>query len=251
MNKQLLDGKVAVISGGTAGIGKSIARTYLQEGAKVAILGRNSEAGENAVKELQSEVPGASIQFFSLDVSNKQASAEVLKKIEDVFGFISILVNNAGVTKDGIFLRMSEDDWDQVINVNLKSIYNLGQPLCRSMMKKREGIIINISSVVGLIGNPGQVNYAASKAGVLGATKSLAKELASRGIRVNCIAPGFVETSMTQNLPEAVKEKLLNSIPMGRLGMPDEIAKAALFLASDLSSYITGQILTVDGGMVM
>ncbi len=251
MKSYLLEGKVAVISGGTAGIGKAIARLYLQEGAKVAILGRDIEKGEAAAKELESEIPNAFIQFFPLDVSEREACATTLKKIEESFGFISILVNNAGVTKDGLFIRMSNEDWDQVLNVNLKSIYNLSQPLCRSMMKKREGIIINISSVVGLIGNPGQVNYAASKAGILGFTKSLAKELASRGIRVNCIAPGFVDTIMTDVLQDAVKEKLLSSIPLGRLGKPEEIAKAALFLASDLSSYMTGQVLTVDGGMVM
>lgn len=251
MKNNLLKDKVAVITGGTAGIGKAVALKFLQEGAHVAIFGTNLDRGNAAIEEFKSEVPDVKALFVQVDVSSKNACAEALKLVEAAFGFISILVNNAGIVRDGLFMKMSEDDWDQVLNVNLKSIYNMTQPLCRSMMKKREGIIINMSSVSGLMGNAGQVNYAASKAGVLGATKSLAKELASRGIRVNCIAPGFVETAMTDKLQSNVKDKLSSAIPMGRMGTPDEIAKVALFLASDLSSYVTGQVLTVDGGMVM
>ncbi len=244
----LLKEKVCVISGGTAGIGKSIAESFLAQGAKVAILGSNSERGAKAKEELAKH---GEVSFFQVDVSQKKACEEVLAEVEKTLGPVDVLVNNAGVVRDGLFIRMKEEDWDRVIDVNLKSIYNLTQPLCRSMMKRRTGAIINISSVVGLTGNAGQVNYAASKAGIIGATKSLAKELATRGVRVNCIAPGFIKTSMTDALTDNQKEAIKSSIPMGRIGDAGELANVALFLASDLSSYITGQVITADGGMVM
>jgi 3-oxoacyl-[acyl-carrier protein] reductase len=177
--------------------------------------------------------------------------SETVEKLIQDWGKIDILVNNAGITRDNLLMKMSEEDWDLVMDVNLKSVYNTCKALCRPMMKARNGAIINISSVIGLTGNAGQINYAASKAGMIGFTKSLAKELASRGVRANCIAPGYIETQMTDGLPAPVKEAIITKIPMSRIGQPRDIAHAALFLASDLSSYMTGQILTVDGGMVM
>ena len=176
---------------------------------------------------------------------------ECIGKILKDFGKVDILVNNAGITRDGLLMKMSEEDWDLVLQVNLKSIYNTCKALSRPMMKARSGAIVNISSVIGLIGNAGQANYAASKSGMIGFTKSIAKELASRGIRANCIAPGYIDTQMTEGLPAPVKEAIIAKIPMGRIGHPNDIAAAALFLASDLASYITGQVLTVDGGMVI
>ncbi|HEY5236018.1 MAG TPA: 3-oxoacyl-[acyl-carrier-protein] reductase, partial [Rhabdochlamydiaceae bacterium] len=185
------------------------------------------------------------------DVSDKKAVDQALQEILLEFGKIDILVNNAGITRDGLLMKMTEEDWDRVIAVNLKSVYNTCQALVRSMLKARGGKIINITSVVGLNGNAGQTNYAASKAGMIGFTQSLAKEVASRGICVNCIAPGFIKTPMTDVLTDAQKEGILKQVPMGRLGNAEEIANAAVFLASDWSNYITGQVLTVDGGMVM
>ena len=185
---------------------------------------------------------------------NVSKSKEVDENIQNIlidFGKIDILVNNAGVTRDHLLMRMSEEDWDEVLDVNLKSVYNTCKSLARSMMKARSGSIINISSVIGLMGNAGQANYAASKAGMIGFTKSIAKEFASRGVRANCVAPGYIETQMTDVLPPQVKEGILTKIPLGRIGLPSDIAQAVLFLASDASCYITGQVLAVDGGMVM
>ena len=188
--------------------------------------------------------------FETVDVSNKAEVNEALDRLLGTWGGVDILVNCAGITRDKLFMRMEEDDWDQVIDTNLKSVYNLCHSLVRPMMKRRSGKIINVSSVIGLTGNPGQVNYAASKLGMVGFTRSLAKELAPRNINVNCIAPGFFETPMTDSLTEEQKEKIINKVPMGRLGDPIEIAHAAVFLASEKSNYITGQVLTVDGGMI-
>jgi len=216
---QQLKDKAAVVTGGTAGIGKEIALAFAKQGAHVAIFGTNAERATEVLEHLQKTYP--------------------------------ILVNNAGITRDGLLMKMTEEDWDRVIAVNLKSVYNTCQALVRPMLKARSGKIINITSVIGLIGNAGQANYAASKAGMIGFTQSLAKEVASRGICVNCIAPGFIKTSMTDVLTDAQKEGILKQVPMGRLGSPEEIANTAVFLASDWSNYMTGQVLTVDGGMVM
>ncbi len=249
----MLKGKVALITGGTAGIGKAIAALYAEEGAHVIILGTNQERAEQALKEIEAvkNDPAQKAAYFLLDVSKSQEVDQVVEKILKEFGKIDILVNNAGITRDNLLMRMSEADWDLVIDVNLKSVYNTCKALARPMMKAKSGTIINIASVIGLTGNAGQVNYAASKSGMIGLTKSLAKELASRGVRANCIAPGYIETQMTDGLPDAVKETILTKIPLSRIGQPRDIAQASLFLASDNASYITGQVLTVDGGMVM
>jgi 3-oxoacyl-[acyl-carrier protein] reductase len=251
--QQLLKGKHALITGGTAGIGKEIALAFAKAGAHVAIFGTNAERSAQVVAELN-QVKISEDQTFAaeiVNVSDTKAIEAAVQKLIASWGKIDILVNNAGITRDGLLMKMSEGDWDEVIDVNLKSVYNTCQALIRPMMKARAGKIINISSVVGLTGNAGQVNYAASKSGMIGFTKALAQEVATRNICVNCIAPGFIETRMTNALTDAQKEGIMKKIPMGRLGQPEEIAKAALFLASNLSDYVTGQVLTVDGGMVM
>ena len=251
--QQLLKGKHALITGGTAGIGKEIALAFAKAGANVAIFGTNVERSAQVVAELN-QVKISDDQTFTaeiVNVSDTKAIEAAVQKLIAAWGKIDILVNNAGITRDGLLMKMSEGDWDEVIDVNLKSVYNTCQALIRPMMKARAGKIINISSVVGLTGNAGQVNYAASKSGMIGFTKALAQEVATRNICVNCIAPGFIETRMTDALTDAQKEGIMKKIPMGRLGQPEEIAKAALFLASGLSDYVTGQVLTVDGGMVM
>ena len=250
---QLLKGKTALITGGTAGIGKAIACLYAQHGADFAILGTNKERSEQALREIEAckANPEQRTACFLVNVSNTKEVSETVEKLIQDWGKIDILVNNAGITRDNLLMKMSEEDWDTVMDVNLKSVYNTCKALCRPMMKARTGAIINVSSVIGLTGNAGQMNYAASKSGMIGFTKSLAKELASRGVRANCIAPGYIETQMTDGLPAPVKEAIISKIPMSRIGQPSDIAHAALFLASDLSSYMTGQVLTVDGGMVM
>jgi 3-oxoacyl-[acyl-carrier protein] reductase len=247
----LLKDKAAVITGGTAGIGKEIALAFAKEGAHVAIFGTHAERAKEILEALKKSYPNQKFLIKLVDVSNKKAVDQAFQEILTEFGKIDILVNNAGITRDGLLMKMTEDDWDRVIAVNLKSVYNTCQALVRPMLKARSGKIINITSVVGLSGNAGQTNYAASKAGMIGFTRSLAKEVASRGISVNCIAPGFIKTSMTDALTEEQKEGILKQVPMNRLGSAEEIASAAVFLASDGSNYITGQVLTVDGGMVM
>ncbi len=248
-----LKGLRALVTGGTSGIGRAIALLYAQEGADVAIFGTNPERAQQTLHELEAVRISAEQKFssFLVDVASTQAVEEVLAQFLHRFGGIEILVNNAGITRDGLLMRMSEEDWDRVIDVNLKSLYNTCRVLIRPMMKARRGSIINITSVIGLTGNGGQVNYAASKSGVIGFTKSLARELASRGILANCIAPGYIQTHMTESLPETLKEETLAKIPLGRMGSVEEIAQVALFLASRGASYITGQVLAVDGGMVM
>jgi 3-oxoacyl-[acyl-carrier protein] reductase len=250
---QLLKGKTVLVTGATAGIGKEIALTFARQGAHVAICGTHGERGLAVLAELArvAAEPGQRFLLELVDVSDKQAVEEAVQRLLAAWGTIDVLVNNAGITRDGLLMKMSEEDWDSVIDVNLKSVYNTCQSLIRPMMKARGGKIINISSVVGLTGNAGQVNYAASKSGIIGFTKALAQEVATRNICVNCIAPGFIQTRMTDELTDAQKENLLRQIPMGRMGMPQEVAEVALFLASPLSSYVTGQVLTVDGGMVM
>jgi 3-oxoacyl-[acyl-carrier protein] reductase len=217
-----LKDQVAVVTGGTAGIGKAIVEKFASEGAKVVIIGRNQERGEELAKTL----PEA--QFYQLDVANTEDVNKTFDEIVKKWGKIDILVNNAGVTRDNLLLKMKEEDWDIVMAINVKSCYNCSKAVTRPMMKARKGKIINISSVVGLTGNPGQANYAASKAAVIGFTKALAREIASRNIGVNCIAPGYIETQMTAEMTEAQKEALLTSIPLGRMGKPEDIANMAL-----------------------
>lgn len=250
---QLLKDKKTLVTGGTAGIGKEIALTYAKNGAHVAIFGTNAERAAQVLQELENNRVFPEQQFLSflVDISNKAAVEATIAQILEKWGSVDVLVNNGGITRDGLLMKMSEEDWDRVIAVNLKSVYNLCQALVRPMIKARRGKIISITSVTGLVGNAGQTNYAAAKAGMIGFTQSLAKELASRGVCVNCIAPGFIQTAMTDALTDAQKEGILKQVPMGRLGQPQEIAQAALFLASSMSDYITGQVLTVDGGMVM
>lgn len=248
---QLLKNKKALVTGGTAGIGREIALCFARQGADVAIFGTNAERAAQVIQELQSCCPEQNFHSFTLNVADKQEVDQAIHQLLAEWGQIDILVNNAGITRDGLLMRMSEKDWDEVIDVNLKSLYNLCQALVRPMIKAKSGKIINISSVVGLTGNAGQANYAASKSGMIGFTKALAQELATRNICVNCIAPGFIETRMTDVLTEDQKQGILKKIPMGRMGEPQDIANAAVFLASDLSKYVTGQVLTVDGGMVM
>ncbi|MFI5334305.1 MAG: 3-oxoacyl-ACP reductase FabG [Chlamydiales bacterium] len=249
----LLKDKRALVTGGTAGIGKEIALRFAKEGAHVAIFGTNTERAKEVMQELELVRVFHEQKFAAevVNVADKKSVEEALERLLKTFGAIDILVNNAGITRDNLLMRMSEEEWDEVIDVNLKSVYNTSQALIRAMLKARSGKIINISSVVGLTGNAGQVNYAASKSGMIGFTKALAQELASRGICVNCIAPGFIKTRMTDALTDPQKEMILKKIPMGRMGDAREIADAAVFLASPLSNYITGQVLTVDGGMVM
>ncbi|MBA2367613.1 MAG: 3-oxoacyl-ACP reductase FabG [Candidatus Protochlamydia sp.] len=248
---QLLAGQVAIITGGNSGIGKAIAQKFAQEGAKLALFGTNVGAGEAAVNEIKAFVQGAEVSFHSVDVSQTVLVDEAIKKVADAHGAIDILVNNAGITADQLLMKMSEDEWDRVLDINLKSCYNTCRAVVRGMMKAKKGKIINVGSVVGITGNAGQVNYAASKAGMIGLTKALAKELASRGVLVNCIAPGFIQTKMTGQLSAEQKEAILKSIPLGRMGDPEDIAGMAWFLASPLGQYITGQVFTVDGGMIM
>lgn len=240
-----LKDKVAVITGGTAGIGLAIAQRFSEEGAKLVLIGSSPERGAAALEVL----PGA--RFLAVDVSDKKAVDEAFASIFAEQGSVDILVNNAGIALDGLLMKMSEEQWDRVLDVNLKSAYNTCHAVIRPMMKSRSGKILNMTSVVALTGNEGQTNYSASKAGLIGFTKSLAREVASRQICVNCIAPGYIKTQMTDAIPEKYREMILAKIPFGRQGEPEEIAEAALFLVSDSSNYITGQVLTVDGGMVM
>jgi 3-oxoacyl-[acyl-carrier protein] reductase len=248
---QLLAGQVAIITGGNSGIGKAIALKFAQEGAKLALFGTNVEAGEAAVSEIKNLTQAVDVSFYRIDVSQTLAVDETIKKVGEAFGPIDILVNNAGITADQLLMKMSEEEWDRVLDINLKSCYNTCRAVVRGMMKAKKGKIINVSSVVGITGNAGQVNYAASKAGMIGFTKALAKELASRGVLVNCIAPGFIQTKMTEQLSQEQKEAILKSIPLGKMGDPKDIAGMAWFLASPLAQYITGQVFAVDGGMVM
>jgi len=247
----VLKGQTALVTGGTAGIGASIAKELASQGAFVIIFGTNPERGSLVVEDMKKQPGCEGALFLAVNVSSFKEVDEAIKKALEVRPQIDILVNNAGITRDGLLMKMSEEDWDNVMDVNVKSCYNSCRALVRSFLRLKKGKIINISSVVGLTGNAGQVNYAASKAAIIGFTKALAKEVASRNIQVNCIAPGFIETAMTESLTEEQKSATLSQIPMGRMGRSEEIAKTALFLASPSSDYITGQVITVDGGMVM
>ncbi len=242
--------KIALVTGGSRGIGKSIAIELAKSGADIAFTYHSAkEQADAVVAEIQAL--GRKAVAYQSDAANATQTEEVVQNILKEFGKIDILVNNAGITKDGLLMRLSEQDWDDVIDTNLKSVFNFTKSVSRSMMSQREGKIINITSVVGVIGNPGQSNYVASKAGVIGFTKSIAKELASRNIQVNAVAPGFVDTDMTEKLNDKQKEVILSMIPMKRTAKPEEIASVVCFLASASASYITGQVLCVDGGMVM
>lgn len=246
----MLKDKVAIVTGGTRGIGRAIALKLADQGANIVINYRNSD---KEAEELKSILEGKGVKVLTVkcDISNFEDSKNLMDKCKEVFGKIDILVNNAGITKDTLIMRMKEEDFDNVIDVNLKGTFNCAKHASAIMLKQRFGKIINMTSVVGIAGNAGQVNYAASKAGVIGLTKSLAKELGSRGITVNAVAPGFINTDMTASLSEKVKEEASKNIPLKRLGDPEDVANLVGFLASDAANYITGQIINVDGGMVM
>src|SRR5437660_1103210 len=244
------EGQVAIVTGAGRGIGRAIALQFANEGARVACVSRTEQNAKKVADEINALRADAA-KAYAVDVADHAAVQKVGGKILDDFGRADILVNNAGVTRDGLAMRMSEDDWDVVVNTNLRGAFSFVQAIVRPMTKQRSGRIINITSVIGLIGNAGQANYAASKAGLIGMTKSLARELASRNITVNAIAPGFITTDMTAVLSDEIKQGLQSKIPMTRLGTPDDIANAVAFFASDEASYITGQTLCVDGGIVM
>ncbi|MCB9223284.1 MAG: 3-oxoacyl-[acyl-carrier-protein] reductase [Crocinitomicaceae bacterium] len=245
----LLDGKVAIITGASRGIGKAIAQRFIEEGAKVAFTYLSSEEKAKAL-EAELTANGGEAKGFKSNASDFDAAQKLVDDVVEAYGTVDVLVNNAGITKDNLLMRMSEEDWDEVINTNLKSAFNLTKAVIRPMLKARQGSIINMSSVVGVSGNPGQANYAASKAGMIGFTKSVAQELGSRNIRCNAIAPGFIETEMTAALDEAVVQGWRDGIPMKRGGTPVDVANTTVFLASDLSGYVTGQTINVCGGML-
>ena len=244
----LLTGKTALITGAARGIGKALALKFAEEGANIAFTDLViDKAGEETRKEI--EAKGVKCLAYASNAANFEETAEVVKKIHEDFGTIDVLVNNAGITKDGLMLRMTEAQWDAVINVNLKSAFNFVHACLPIMMRQRGGSIINMSSVVGVHGNAGQANYAASKAGMIALAKSVAQEMGSRGVRANAIAPGFIETAMTHQLSEEVRKEWMKQIPLRRGGQAEDVANVAVFLASDLSSYVTGQVIQVDGGM--
>lgn len=246
----LLDGRHALVTGASRGIGRAVALALAAEGASVALNFAGNVAAAEAVRD-EIERAGGKAILVPADVSDEGAVEAMVKTVAEAFGSIDILINNAGITRDGLLLRMKEADWDAVLNTNLKGVFLCAKAVSKLMMKKRYGRIVNMASVVGLVGNASQANYAAAKAGVIGFTKAMAKEMASRGITVNAIAPGFIHSDMTDILPDKVKEAMLAGIPLGRAGEPTDVAQAALFLASDQAAYITGQVLQVDGGMVM
>ncbi|MFP4975855.1 3-oxoacyl-[acyl-carrier-protein] reductase [Paenibacillus sp. CN-4] len=245
-----LKGQTALVTGASRGIGRSIALALAEQGVKVAV---NYAGGESAALETVRLIEERGSEAFAVqgNVGSSEQAETLVKEVLNAWGRIDILVNNAGITRDNLIMRMKEEEFDQVIETNLKGVFNCLKAVTRPMMKQRYGRIINISSVVGVTGNPGQANYSAAKAGIIGLTKSAARELASRGITVNCIAPGFIDTDMTRELPENVREELVKGIPLSRLGAPEDIGMAALFLASEGAAYMTGQTLHVDGGMHM
>lgn len=243
-------GKNVLVTGGTRGIGRAIVEAFAEAGARVAFTYRSSTETAEALKE-SLEAQGTEVLVFQGDAASSDAASEAVTGVIKTWGSLDVLVNNAGITRDTLMLRMSESDWDAVIETNLKSVFNFAKAAYRPMMKQRAGSIINVSSVVGVTGNPGQTNYAASKAGIIGFSKSLAKELGRRGITVNVIAPGYVATDMTADLGDAAKDAMLSMVPLNRPGKPADIAGAALFLASPAATYITGHVLHVDGGLAM
>ncbi|MCD5390967.1 3-oxoacyl-[acyl-carrier-protein] reductase [candidate division NPL-UPA2 bacterium] len=249
VENMLLKDKVAIVTGAAQGIGKAIAVALAREGANIVIVDINLEGAKATAREIESLGRGALV--FEVDVSRADQVNEMVKKVLDSFKRIDILINNAGITRDALIVRMDESDWDKVMEINLKSAFNCSKAVARPMMKQRSGKIINIASVIGLVGNVGQSNYAASKAGIIGLAKSLAKELAPRGINVNAIAPGFIKTEMTERLSQEVRAEMLKRIPLARFGDVEDVARVVLFLVSDAAGYITGQVLNVDGGMIM
>ncbi|MBI9102948.1 MAG: 3-oxoacyl-[acyl-carrier-protein] reductase [Spirochaetales bacterium] len=246
----LLKGKKALVTGGSRGIGKAIVTRFLNEGAEVYFIS-TKESPYIAEMEEAAKASGTAVHWYGADVSNEEEITGVVNTILEEAGDLDILVNNAGITRDGLSFRMKSEDWEKVMRVNLFSAFYISKPISMKMAKARKGSIINVSSVVGVMGNAGQVNYAASKAGLIGYTKSLAKETAARGVRVNAIAPGYIETEMTEAMNDKAKDGLKAMIPMGRGGSAEEVANTIVFLASDLSTYITGQVLGIDGGMGM
>jgi 3-oxoacyl-[acyl-carrier protein] reductase len=242
-----LEGQVALVTGGSRGIGRSIAAALAAGGARVAVVARDRDRAVEAAAAL----PGSGHQGLACDVADPAAAAGAVQAVASALGDVSILVNNAGITRDNILLRLKDEDWDEVMRVNLKGAFNMTRAVSRGMMKRRDGVILNVTSVVGIMGNAGQANYAASKAGLIGFTKSVARELASRNIRCNAIAPGFIRTDMTDELGAQVIAGLTEKIPLARLGEPDDVAGVARFLAGPWARYITGQVLAVDGGMAM
>jgi 3-oxoacyl-[acyl-carrier protein] reductase len=244
----LLQDKIAIITGGARGIGREIALAYAREGAHIALCDVNAEVLLETAKEI--EALGRKVYTAVVDVTNFEQVEDFVKKTNETLGRIDVLVNNAGVTRDGLLLRMSEADWDLVININLKGAFNCTKAASKIMMKQREGAIVNMASIIGVMGNAGQANYAASKGGLISFTKSIAKEFASRNVRANAIAPGFIQTEMTNKLSEEVKGEMLKRIPLGKLGTVQDVANLAIFLGSSLSAYITGEVIKVEGGMV-
>jgi len=247
---KLLEGKVAIITGASRGIGKGIAQKFVDAGATVAFTYRSSDDKAKAFED-ELTANGGNAKGFKSDASEFEAAQQLVDDVIKTFGKIDVVINNAGITRDNLLMRMSEEHWDEIMDVNLKSCFNLTKAIIRPMLKARAGSIINMSSVVGVKGNAGQANYAASKAGMIGFTKSVAAELGSRNIRCNAIAPGFIETEMTDALDEQVVQEWREAIPLKRGGSPEDVANLALFLASDMSTYITGQVVNVDGGMLM
>ena len=245
---KLLEGKVAIITGATRGIGKGVAEVFAKNGANIAFTYVSSD---EKAKVFEAELNGMGIKAkgYKSNAADYAAAEKFISDVVEEFGQIDAIVNNAGITRDGLLMRMSEENWDDVMNINLKSVFNITKCALRTLLKQRSGSIINMSSVVGIEGNPGQSNYAASKAGVIGFTKSIAQELGSRNIRCNAVCPGFIETEMTADLDEAVKAKWMEDIPLKRGGTPEDVANACLYLASDLSTYVSGQTLNVCGGM--
>ncbi|MCZ6541069.1 MAG: 3-oxoacyl-[acyl-carrier-protein] reductase [Nitrospinae bacterium] len=244
-----LEGKVALVTGGAQGIGLTIGEELARKGAHVVLGDVNAEGAQKSAESIKSQ--GGSASAMALNVVSSEEVRKAFDSISKEFKLIDILVNNAGVTRDGLMIRMKEADWDLVLSVNLKGCFLCSQQAAKQMMKQKAGAIVNIASIVGLMGNFGQANYSASKAGMIGLTKTTAREVASRGIRVNAIAPGFIDTAMTQVLDEKVRERLIEQIPLARLGLPEDIANCVSFLVSDRAGYVTGQVLSVNGGMLM
>jgi len=244
------DGRVAIVTGGSGGIGKAISTAFCQRGGTVAIVDRRKEQTETVAQQIIETTCGTALAI-TVDVVDLEQVKEMVSIVKKEYGKIDILINNAGITRDNLIMRMSESDWDDVINVNLKGAWNCAKAVVREMMKSRYGRIVNIASVSGQVGQAGQSNYSASKAGLIGLTKALAREVAPRGVTVNAVAPGFIPTTLTNDLPSEIIDHFIGITPMGRMGTPEEVAAAVTFLASDDASYITGQVLGVDGGMVM
>jgi 3-oxoacyl-[acyl-carrier protein] reductase len=243
-----LKGKVSIVTGGAQGIGKAIAHKLAQHGSSIVVVDVNLDQASQTAQELQGS--GVEALPLKVDVSDHAAAVEAVKAAVTKFGRVDILVNNAGITRDALLLRMKPSDWDLVLDINLKGTFNFTSAVLPTMVKQRGGRIVNVASVMGLVGNAGQANYSASKAGVIGLTRSTAKEVASRGITVNAVAPGFIETAMTQKLPESARAEILKKVPLGTVGRPEDVANGVLFLVSELASYVTGHVLVIDGGMI-